>query len=197
LGDLDGDECAHLSGRAGKVKIFWILNIWGSNLVYFDRMEVTIRRAFKFRLELTQEQTERFEQFAGTARFAYNYALDRKKTTFKETGKSISSNEIAKEFTQMKRTPHYQWLNDMPAYIPQQAVRNLDIAFTNFFDKRSGFPKFKKKHSSIQSFRIPENIKVKDGEVLVPKLGYVKMIENREIEGAIKSATFRANHLGQ
>jgi putative transposase len=126
-----------------------------------------------------------------------NYAFDRKKTTFKETGKSISSNEIAKEFTQMKRTPEYQWLNDMPAYIPQQAVRNLDIAFTNFFDKRSGFPKFKKKHSSIQSFRIPENIKVKDGEVLVPKPGYVKMIESREIEGAIKSATFRANHLGQ
>jgi len=68
-------------------------------------MEVTIKKAFKFRLELTEEQSERFEQFAGTSRFAYNYALDRKRTTYKETGKSITPGEIQKEITQMKKLP--------------------------------------------------------------------------------------------
>src|SRR5215467_3426079 len=78
-----------------------------------------------------------------------------------------------------------------------RAVQNVDRAFDGFFEKRSGFPKFKKKHSSVQSFRIPQNIKVKDGEVFVPKLGYVKMIQSREVEETIKGATFRANHCGQ
>ena len=160
-------------------------------------MEVMIKKAFKFRLELTAEQSERFEQFAGTSRFAYNYALDRKKTTYQQTGKSITSGEIQIEITQMKKTPEYQWLNDVPSQIPQQAVRNVDRAFDGFFEKRSGFPRFKKKHSSVQSFRIPQNIKVKAGEVFVPKLGYVKMIQSRELEGTIKGATFRANHCGQ
>jgi putative transposase len=160
-------------------------------------MEVKIKKAFKFRLELTQEQNQRFRQFAGASRFAYNYALDRKKTVYKETGKTITSGEIQKEITRMKKTPEYEWLNDLPSQIPQQAVQNVDRAFDGFFKKRSGFPKFKKKHSWIQSFRIPQNIKVKGGRVFVPKLGYVKMIQSREIEGTIKGATFRANHLGQ
>src|SRR5262245_32665833 len=81
------------------MKIFRILNISGLNLVYFDWMEVKIKKAFKFRLELTQEQNERFQQFAGTSRFAYNYALARKKTIYKETRKTITSGEIQKEIT--------------------------------------------------------------------------------------------------
>ena len=48
-----------------------------------------------------------------------------------------------------------------------RAVQNVDRAFDGFFEKRSGFPEFKKKHSSVQSFWIPQNIKVKDGEVFV------------------------------
>jgi putative transposase len=55
----------------------------------------------------------------------------------------------------------------------------------------------KRNPSSVQSFRIPQNIKVKNGQVLVPKLGPVKMIQSRPIEGTIKGATFRANHRGQ
>jgi putative transposase len=84
-------------------------------------MEVKIKKAFKFRLELTEEQNERFRQFAGASRFAYNYALDRKKTLYKETGKTITSGEIQKEITQMKKTPEYQWLNDLPSQIPRAA----------------------------------------------------------------------------
>ena len=161
--------------------------------VSFPCMKVKIKKAFKFRLELTEEQNERFRQFAGASRFAYNYALARKKRLYQETGKSITSGEIQKEITRMKQTPEYEWLNEIPSQIPQQSIQNLEGAFARFFNKRSGFPKFKKKQSWIQSFRIPQNIKVKDSRVFVPKLGYVKMIQSRAIEGTIKGATFRAS----
>jgi putative transposase len=82
-------------------------------------MEVKIKKAFKFRLDLTPEQNERFRQFAGASRFAYNYALGRKKTLHHETGKSITSGEIQKEITRMKKSPEYDWLNDLPSQIPQ------------------------------------------------------------------------------
>jgi putative transposase len=114
-------------------------------------MQVKINKAFKFRLELTEEQNERFRQSAGASRFAYNYALARKKTLYQETGKSITSGEIQKEITRMKQTPAYEWLNEIPSQIPQQSIQNLERAFDRFFKKRSGFPKFKQKHSWIQS----------------------------------------------
>jgi putative transposase len=102
------------------------------------------------------------------------------------------------QITQIKKTPEYEWLNDLPSQIPRAApLRNVDRAFDGCFKKRSGFPKFKKKRHSVQSFRVPQIIKVRGGRVFVPKLGYVKMIQSREIEGTIKGATFRANHRGQ
>jgi Helix-turn-helix domain len=50
-----------------------LLNISELSPVSFHCMEVKIKKAFKFRLQLTQEQNERFRQFAGASRFAYNY----------------------------------------------------------------------------------------------------------------------------
>ena len=160
-------------------------------------VEQIIKKAFKFRLKPTDEQLNVLAQCAGTARFAYNYGLARKKEAYKQTGQNISINEIIKEFPILKKTDEYSWLNDVAAYIPQQALKNLERGFVNFFEKRAGFPKFKKKYSSAQSFRIPEGIKVRNGQVYIPRVGWIEMIEHRPIEGTIKNATFRANHLNQ
>jgi len=107
-------------------------------------MEVKIKKAFKFRLELTQEQNERFGQFAGTSRFAYNYALDRKKTTYKQTGKSITSGEIQKEITRMKKSLEYEWLNDVPSQIPQQAIAEPGSSIRWILQEAIRFPEIQK-----------------------------------------------------
>jgi putative transposase len=55
------------------------------------------------------------------------------------------------------------FLSDVPALALQQALKNLERAYTNFFQKRADFPKFKKK-SQRNGFRIPQ------GGLLVPVL---------------------------
>jgi putative transposase len=160
-------------------------------------VEVTLCKGLKFKLAPTPAQAAALNRFAGTARFAYNYGLGRKQATYKATGKGLPTNELIKEFTTLKQQPEYAWLNDVPAYIPQQAVRNLDRAFVNFFEQRAQYPKFKKKHGPHQSFRIPEKIKVCDGKVSCPKLGWIELIQSQPIEGKIRSATFSRNHLDE
>ena len=161
-----------------------------------ELVETTIRKAFKFRLEPTADQFAVLAKCAGTARWAYNYALAKKNKAYKENGQNISIKELIKEFPVLKKTTE-TWLNEVPAYIPQQALLNLEQAFVNFFAKRGGFPQFKKKHGSIPSFRIPEGMKVKDDQVYIPRVGWMTMVQHRLIEGKIKNATFKANHLGQ
>jgi putative transposase len=60
---------------------------------------------------------------------------------------------------------------------PQEALRNLDRAFINFFEKRSKFPKFKSKKNGIGGFRLTGTIKVEDGYVQLPRLGRLKLKE--------------------
>jgi len=73
---------SHHTYEAGMIKIVSLLNISEICPVPFHCMGVRIRKAFKFRLELTSEQNQRFRQFAGASRVAHNYALDRKKTDY-------------------------------------------------------------------------------------------------------------------
>ena len=76
---------------------------------------------------------------------------------------------------------------------PQEALRDLDKAFKNFFrglkqSKKVGFPKFKKK-SYHDSFRLTGTIKIEHNEVQLPRLGFIQLKETSKVEGKILSAT--------
>ena len=62
---------------------------------------------------------------AGTMRWSYNYTFSRQEENHKNGGKFISNYEIRKEITQMKKTPEYEWLNEVSAQIPKQIDRDL------------------------------------------------------------------------
>ena len=76
------------------------------------------------------------------------------------------------------------------------ALRNLDNAFTNFFKKRAKFPNFKKK-SRNQSFQYPQGVKVNNGKVFLPKIGWVDFDNHREILGEIKTVTVSKTPTGK
>lgn len=74
----------------------------------------------------------------------------------------------------------------------QQACLNLGVAFNNFFEKRARYPKFKSKHGK-QSIQYPQNVKIADNQLILPKIGKVSAIIHREIEGKIKTVTLTKN----
>ena len=78
-------------------------------------------------------------------------------------------------------------------------LANLKRAYQNHFNPkmRTCFPKFKTKKSPRQSFRIPQRVVLQEGKVYVPKLGWVKVRQSQEIDGATKSATFKRTATGK
>ena len=90
--------------------------------------------------------------------------------------------------TQLKKQPEFEWLNNISAQSLQQALRNLDVAYNNFFNKKAKFPNFKKK-SNKQSFNVPQDFAVHDNVVDIPKCKGIKIKLHRVIEGTMKSIT--------
>lgn len=144
-------------------------------------------KAFKYELIPTNTQKSQLTAALGSCRFVYNLALETKNAAY-QAGKNYSCFDLIKQLPELKEAN--TWLNDTPSQSLQQAISNLDNAFTNFFKGRGSFPKFKKK-SSRQSFRVPIAVKVDfdNWKVTLPKIGKVSLNISRTFNGLVKQAT--------
>lgn len=158
---------------------------------------MTHRKAYKFRLEPTAEQERQLTCFAGAGRFIYNWALARCQSYYQEHGTGIAWKQLSAELTTLKQEPAMEWLQQVSAQMLQQALADLKRAFKNFFEKRTRFPKFKSKKNPKQSFRLPQDVKVLDGSVWLPKIGVVKIRQSQRVEGTTKSATIKRTATGR
>jgi putative transposase len=153
-------------------------------------MKVT--RGYKTELRPNVKQAILLYQFAGAARFAYNYGLARKKEVSAESGKRISSIDLMKELTARKHTD-LPWLKNVSKWVYQNALRDLDEGMNHFFRRvrerksgkknhqKLGFPVFKKKSQGIGSFRLDSPISVQEDRLQLPKLGTIRLKERSYI----------------
>ena len=128
---------------------------------------------------------------AGARRWVWNWALARRKETYAATGKSISLKQLSAELTALKREPGTAWLGEVDSQALQQVLKDLHRAFTNFFERRARYPRFKSKKRDPMRFRIPQRVRVDDGKVHVPKVGTVRIRQSQPVEEPTRSATFR------
>ena len=98
-----------------------------------------------------KQKTKMF-QYAGTARYIYNWALSREQENYKNGGKFISDNDLRKELTKLKKTDEYQWLNGVSNNVSKQAVKDACSSYERFFKHQAGFPKFKSKKTKYTFF---------------------------------------------
>lgn len=148
-------------------------------------------RAFKYELNPTAKQKVLIKQTCGCCRKVYNTMLDRKITAYKNDKSSISSIELINQIVPLKE--EFSYLKEVPSQALQQAVRNMDAAYQNFFRKGgSGFPKFKKK-GQRDSYRIPVacTVDYDNWTVKTAKVGTIRIYKghNKQINGKIKSYT--------
>src|SRR5215510_7967842 len=155
------------------------------------------RKVYRFRIDPTAKQEAALARYAGARRFVFNWALQRRKETYQRTGKSIPWSELSVELTGLKSNPGFEWLKEIDSQLLQQAVADCKKAFDNFFKKRAGFPKFKKKRSAQQSFRIPQRVKLENGRVYIPKIGWAKVRQSQAVALPLKSATFKRDATGK
>lgn len=117
------------------------------------------------------KQKSKLFQCANTARFAYNWALAREQENYKNGGKFLSDCELRKEFTQLKKTEEYFWLNNISCNVTKQAIKDASNSYKNFFKGTAKFPKFKSKRKSTPSF-YQDSVKIHFSETCVKVEGF-------------------------
>jgi putative transposase len=142
-------------------------------------------------MEPTLAQGQSLDRMAGARRWVWNWALRRWKDYHAATGRSIGLKELSAELTALKGQPETAWLNEVDSQALQQALKDLHRAFVNFFERRARYPRFKSKKRDARRFRIPQRVRADAGRVYVPKVGWVRIRQSRDIDGTIKGATFR------
>lgn len=148
--------------------------------------------AFKYRIYPNQEQITLIQKTFGCARFVYNHFLEERIKTYKETGKTPTFFDQSKEFTIYKEDK--PWLNEVDLTALRYSLKHLYQAYQNFFRRvkngeQPGFPKFKSRLDHNQSYTTGGCIRVDDKKIRLPKLGWVKAVVSRPIQGRILNAT--------
>lgn len=116
-------------------------------------------KSIKVRLNPNNKQLNRLFQYAGCARFAYNWAIAREQENYRQGNKFLLDSELRKEFTQLKKQSEYQWLNEVSNDVTKQAIKDACNAYKRFFKGQCKHPKFKSKKRSTPSF-YQDNIKI-------------------------------------
>lgn len=151
--------------------------------------------AHKIRLNPTPEQEDYFNQAAGVKRFVYNWGLEVWKKSHSESGTVFGVMAIKKQFNSIKEE-QYPWVKNVAKDVAEGAFQDLGTALKNHFDYKKGkrkswigFPRFKSRRRSKQSFRLNnQNISVEENKVRIPRLGWVNMTESLRMSGKIMGA---------
>ena len=160
-----------------------------------------MRRAYKYRILPNREQAVLINKTVGCARLVYNLML----TDYKEQLNNGTKPKI-KEVTAFK--PQYPFLNEVDSLALANAKQNLHTAMKNFFDSKKGkrkgrkigFPKIHKKSKSKLRYTTNNQngtIRLEEGRLKLPKIGFVDIVLHRPLEGKITSCSVEQTRDGK
>lgn len=152
-------------------------------------IQFLIRRGFKFELRPNGMQIQLMMQFCGCARYVYNRTLSLEKSLYEKDSKhSFKYTEAANRLPGWKKKNPF--LKKCHSQVLQQSLKDLDRAYTNFFEKRGNFPKYKKKYRH-DSIRFPQGVELDEvkQQIKLPKIGWMGYRKSRDIIGTIKNVT--------
>jgi putative transposase len=164
------------------------------DVAYRPNYNIPMKRlqAFKYELRPDGQQERQMLRFAGSCRFVYNKALALQKERYERGEKKLGYAGLCKVLTEWRNSAEIAWLADAPAHPLQQALKDLERAYSNFFARRANFPRFKKK-GQRDSFRYPDPKQIKldqsNSRIFLPKLGWVRYRNSREVLGTVRNVT--------
>jgi putative transposase len=141
-----------------------------------------VKQRWNFRCYPTPGQEHILARTFGCTRFVYNRFLHERTAAF-QRGERMNYSESSAALTELKRDPEYVWLNEVSSVPTQQALRNLQTAFRNFFEKRARYPSFKKKEGrqTAEYTRSGFKFEIGNQRLLVAKLGRLKVKWSRHV----------------
>lgn len=151
--------------------------------------------SYRFRIYPTEEQKKQIAKTIGAGRFVFNYFLQQRKDLYETEKKSLNWVSQSRDLTALRNMAEYSWLKDIERSALQNELRNLEAAYKNFFRRvkngeKAGFPRFKSRFDQKQSYRTSSNIiRIGEDYIWLPKLGNVKCVVSKAVEGRPVSAT--------
>lgn len=148
------------------------------------------RQAYRFALLPDGRQARLCQQFAGCRRLVANRAMALQQERHRAGEKKLSYAGLTKLLTEWRADPATPWLAEAHSQVLQQALKDLERAYANFFAGRAAFPKFRKKGRD-DSFRFPQGVKLDQANdrVYLPKIGWVRYRNSRAVAGTLKNVT--------
>lgn len=146
----------------------------------------------KFRIYPNKTQQRLINRTLGCCRFVFNHFLALRRDEWTANHQSVDYVKTAALLTDLKKYEEYSWLKEADSMALQEALRNLDTAYQNFFRRQAKYPHFKSKHNHNQSYRTrnqKSGLRIVGGKIKLPKIGEVKAKLSRSFEGRILNAT--------
>src|SRR5690625_972923 len=175
-----------------------------------------VKKAFKFRIYPNKNQITLINKTIGCARFVYNYYVGKQKrkddywhivNEMVQNGQLpqnnwksefFNKNESIKAVPELKN--NYPFLREVDSIALQKAVENVNDSYIRYYKKQNREPRFKSKKNPVQSYTtkcVNENIAVLDKHIKLPKLGNVRLVKSREVDGRLINVTVRRNPSGK
>jgi putative transposase len=151
-----------------------------------------MKARFQYRFYPTTQQRQSLAQLFGCVRVVWNDALTQSKS-----GKYPGYNTLSKSLALSKKTEERAWLKDVSSVPLQQSLKQLDVAYKNYFDslkgnrkgKKLGQPRFKKKTNSQSATFVKSGFSIKGESVYLAKIGNVSPIWSRQLPSDPSSIT--------
>jgi putative transposase len=168
-----------------------------------------VQLRYNFRLDPTPGQRIALGRAFGCARWVFNQALALRKASYEAGGGWIPGTVLSKRLiTEAKKNPEAAFLAEVSAVVLQQALRDNDVAYKNFFEsvkgnrkgKRVGEPRFRSRRDSRQAIRFTANARFKvaaGGKLSLPKIGEVEVCWSRDLPSEPSSVTVIRDSAGR
>ena len=135
-------------------------------------------KSIKIRIYPDAVQKQFISKQLGCCRFIYNKLLDYKKIQYEQNKQKVSLSQLGKYLTNLKNQKDYLFLNNVYSVCLQQSMQDLIKAYDNFFKLNKGYPKFKSKKDTIQSFRFINNIFKCKKKINGNRITLIKQLQN-------------------
>ena len=138
---------------------------------------------YKTEINPTPKQIQKINRTIGTCRFIYNFYISHNKELYDSSKKFMTAKAfsvwINNEF--IPNNPDFLWIKEVSSKSVKKSMENAYRAFKNFFEKQSGFPKFKKKNKSdVKMYFVknnPKDCQCERHRINIPTLGWVRLKE--------------------
>lgn len=151
-------------------------------------------KGYQYRLYPNKEQQIYFAKCFGSVRFIYNQMLAERIELYEKYKGDKEQLKRHKPRTYTSYKQEYDWLREVDNLALANTQMNLNTAYKNFFKSGFGFPKFKSKKRSVDSYKTNNqggNIRIEGNKIKLPKVGFVRIKQHREFDGLVKSCVIR------